>query len=315
MILITGSSGLIGRALGRDLTLSGIAWKPFDIRENSIHDTRDHDAVRRALEGITGVVHLAAVSRVVWAQQDPTTAQNVNVDALANLIDCLAEHPAKPWLIFASSREVYGEQEILPVAEDAAFYPLNVYARTKVDGEVLVQRAIEHGMLAQIVRFSNVYGAIDDHQNRVIPAFARAAAEGGCLRIEGGGNTFDFTHISDSVAGLRLLLDATVDGRQLPPMHFLTGQGTTLAELAEIAVKHAHRPLALEEHAGRTFDVSRFYGDTTQAFELLGWRAKVGIEQGFKALVEDFVAAGAPTREEVLAPIATDVPLVAAGTS
>lgn len=302
MLLITGSSGLIGRALCRDLTLSGIRWKPFDIRKNSDHDTRDHDAVKRALKGVTGVVHLAAVSRVVWAQNDPATAREVNVDALENLIDCLADDESRPWLIFASSREVYGEQELLPVPEDATLMPLNVYAQTKVDGERLAEQAIAQGIRTQIVRFSNVYGSTDDHQDRVVPAFAKAAAAGGKLRIEGGDNTFDFTHVSDAARGLRLLLDATIQGEQLPPIHFLTGRGTTLTELAAIAMKHAHRPLSFEDLPGRAFDVSRFVGDPKRAFELLDWTAEIAVEQGFQALVEDFVAQAAPTREQVLAP-------------
>lgn len=290
MILITGSEGLIGRGLSHGLTRQNVGWRGFDIRSSDVQDTRDRYAIRKALDGVTGVVHLAAVSRVVWAQNDPELTQSVNVDALKTLIECLAQSPATPWLIFASSREVYGEQQDLPVAEDAELRPLNVYARSKVAGEELTKAARDIGIRSQIIRFSNVYGSINDHSDRVTPAFARAAASGTSIRVDGGTNTFDFTHVDDAVCGLHLAVDATRSGENLPPLHFLTGRGTTLHELAELAQIHSPHTLKVRDAPQRNYDVSRFYGDRSRAKELLGWSARVPLEIGFKRLVDDFSA-------------------------
>lgn len=288
MILVTGSSGLIGSALSDFFSARGQEWRAFDIANSADQDTRDPVALSRAMDGVEGIIHLAAVSRVVWAQNDPETCQAVNVDALESTLRLALDAPRMPWMIFASSREVYGEQTQLPVHEDAALSPLNTYARSKVRGEELVQEAREAGMLAQIVRFSNVYGSVDDHHDRVVPAFARTAAHGGVIRIDGSDNTFDFTHVSDSARGLDLLCQATQAGESLPPVHFVTGQPTTLGELAQMAAERSSHSVKLTEAPPRNFDVSRFYGDTNRTRELLGWRPEVALADGLGQLIADF---------------------------
>lgn len=293
MILVTGSDGLIGQAFFEQGDPERLELRPFDLRGDPAQDTRNRSALAQAINGVEGVIHLAAVSRVVWAENNPVLTAETNIDALRNLIELMFDSPCKPWLIFASSREVYGEQDQLPVPEDAPLKPMNTYARSKVAGENLVAQAQEAGMLAQIVRFSNVYGTIDDHADRVVPAFARAAAMGGEIRVDGSGNTFDFTHVDDAARGLHALCDAVRSGEQLPPVHFLTGIGTSLAELAALAASFAAEPLTVREAPSRSFDVARFYGDPARARELLGWSAQVPLVEGMDRLVADFAAEGA----------------------
>jgi nucleoside-diphosphate-sugar epimerase len=288
MILITGSSGLIGRAISDRIQQSGRKVRSFDIRDTPHHDIRNGEALQAALEGVEGIIHLAAVSRVVWAQRDPELAWATNVDALTGLLDSARLQPCPPWIVFASSREVYGEPLVLPVPETAPLRPLNVYARSKVAGEQLIESAQKLGITANIARFSNVYGCIEDHADRVVPAFALAAAIGGSVRVEGADNMFDFTHIDDVARGLNLLVDATQAGHDLPPIHFVSGHGTTLRELADLAVRVSPRRVDCETHASRNYDVARFKGDPLLAAQRLGWKAEVTIEQGFRQLTDHF---------------------------
>lgn len=288
MILVTGSSGLIGRALCKSLTARGIEVREFDLARSASENTCNPEAIAAALEGVEGVVHLAAVSRVVWAQRDAELTQATNVDALQTLLDAMAQRASKPWLIFASSREVYGEPSILPVAEDAALAPLNVYARSKVAGELLIEKAREAGFKASTVRFSNVYGCITDHADRVVPAFARTAAVGGALRLDGPENMFDFTHVDDVVRGLETHIDATRMGALLPPIHFVTGVGTTLHMLAKIAARTSSHSLDLKIAPPRNYDVAHFVGDPERARTLLGWQAMIDLPAGFNMLADAF---------------------------
>jgi nucleoside-diphosphate-sugar epimerase len=287
-ILITGSEGLVGKALARTLRDAGIDVVPFDFRVSAKQDLRRSSAVASALAGADGVVHLAAVSRVVWGERNPALCREINERAFAQLVS-LCES-ARPWLIFSSSREVYGQQDRLPVTEAAALKPVNTYARSKVFGEQLVARARTVGMTANVVRLSNVYGSVHDHPDRVMPAFARAAATGGAVRVEGGSNTFDFTHASDVTRGLVRLVELTAEGRLLDPIHLTTGIGTTLAELAELAAASARNPVRLEDHPSRTFDVSSFVGSPARARRVLDWATRVELKQGFVDLVADFAA-------------------------
>lgn len=215
-------------------------------------------------------------------------AREVNVGALESLIGLMRGSAAQPWLIFASSREVYGEQAELPVREDAPLAPLNTYARTKVAGENLVKKAAEAGMRTQTVRFSNVYGSTADHEDRVVPAFARTAANGGEIRVDGSANMFDFTHVDDAAEGLALAIAAMSAGENLPALHFLTGKGTTLGELAAMAQLDARNPVSLREAPPRQFDVARFVGDPGRTRNLLGWEAQIPIDCGITRLIDDF---------------------------
>lgn len=288
MILVTGSSGLIGTALREELEHHGVATRAFDIARSVTEDTRNEQAVANAVDGVEGVVHLAAVSRVVWAQRDFHLTEAVNVEALRSLLRLLTRAKARPWVIFASSREVYGEQAVLPVQEDAELAPMNIYARSKVMGETLITEAREAGITANIARFSNVYGSTADHADRVVPAFAQAAALGGRLRLDGPENMFDFTHVDDVARGLALHIEATRSGEKLPPIHFLTGVGTTLRRLAAIAIRNADHPPEIEIAPSRSYDVARFTGDPSRARALLGWGAGIDIETGFARLARDY---------------------------
>jgi len=292
MIIVTGSAGLIGRGIVALLRRRGMAVREFDIRSDPRHDTRDKAALGEALKGATGVIHLAAISRVVWAQRNPVLAHEVNVDALRGLFEIVGGMKHKPWVVFASSREVYGEQDRLPVREDAPFRPMNHYAHGKLAGEALVEAARETGIRTATCRFSNVFGSIEDHSDRVAVAFARSAALGGRLVIEGGENRFDFTNVDDVVRGLGLVVDAIAIGESLPPLHFVSGRSTSLFQLADLARQFARRPVSIAEAPSRSFDVSRFCGDPERARALLGWEAEIDLERGFAALVDGFIDCG-----------------------
>ncbi|MCY4469978.1 MAG: NAD(P)-dependent oxidoreductase [Thiotrichales bacterium] len=288
-ILITGSDGLIGRALRACLEARGDNVIGLDLRGSGREegDVRNLRRVGDAIAGCRGVVHLAAVSRVVWGERDPETCWNTNVGGVRNVLDAASERARRPWLLFASSREVYGQPQHLPATEDAALRPINVYGRSKVGGERLVDAAKARGLRAATVRLSNVYGSVRDHPDRVVPAFARAVVSGNAIRMEGAECTFDFTHIEDTVRGMVALIDRLETGHAPPPIHLLTGVATTLRELAAMAMALAGGRTTVVEVPARSFDVSRFHGDPSRARELLGWEPRVVLRKGLERLVRD----------------------------
>lgn len=287
-ILITGSSGLIGQALTMALRRQGDDVLEFDLRKSSKQDIRNPDAVSAALNGASGVIHLAAVSRVVSAQGDPELCKSVNELAFQQLLDRCASASRPPWLIFSSSREVYGRQEKLPVCETALLQPMNIYARSKCYGENLVFRTRDKLLAANIVRLSNVYGTINDHADRVIPAFARTSVLGGSVLVEGGERCLDFVHVDDVVRGLLVLIELTARGNNLVPIHLASGVGTKLNDLAHLALVHARKPVTLINSGPRACDIYSFVGDTCRARKILGWQNQITIDAGFARLVNDF---------------------------
>jgi nucleoside-diphosphate-sugar epimerase len=289
-ILVTGSRGLIGSALLGWMTAAG--WDPvgFDVadqRDGISGDIVDADAVAAAVKGCTGVVHLAAVSRVLWGEQDPARCQKVNVEGTRNVLSAARAH-GRPWVLIASSREVYGQADSFPVPETATLRPLNTYARSKVAIENMAAAECAAGLPTSIIRFSSVYGSVDDHPDRVAPAFARTAAFGGVLRLDGAETTLDFTHISDVSEGLRAATELLAAGHgPLPTLHLVSGRGTSLGELAQIAIDAAGRG-SVKVAPSRPYDVSSFIGDPARAEQVLGWKAKTPLEEGMADLVKQF---------------------------
>jgi UDP-glucose 4-epimerase len=288
-VLLTGAAGLIGRAVAPLLRAAGAIVIPFDLRSDPPRDVTDEDALRDALREFDGIIHLAGVSRVIDGERNPDLCRRTNVEGTRALLRLALARPRPPWFIQASSREVYGQQERLPVPEDAPLSPRNVYAHSKAAVERLTNEARASGMGTAIVRFSNVFGDTLDHADRVVPAFARAAALGGAVRVDGSDCTFDFTHVSEVADGLMRVVRLLRDGESaLPPIHFVAGRQTSLGELAALAM--AHGATARQEAPARSFDVYRFCGDPRRAEALLGWRAKTALEHGFAELVADFRA-------------------------
>lgn len=288
-VLVTGHLGLVGTALSQALRAAGHPVRGLDLRAvgQARGDVRDRVAVERALQGCAGVVHLAAVSRVIDGQRDPVTCRAVNVEGTRLLLEAAGARARPPWIVYASSREVYGQVASLPATEDAPLAPVNAYGRSKLEAEALVAGS---GLPAVVVRFSNVYGSVRDHADRVVPAFAAGAALGLPLRVDGSGNTFDFTHLSDTVAGVMAVVRGLQAGEALPPTHFVTGRATSLGELARMAVELAGSGSPIREAPSRSFDVQAFCGDPSRAARLLGWRPRVDIREGLARLVRDFRA-------------------------
>lgn len=293
-ILLTGSRGLIGSTLAPKLSEAGYDIRQFDIRaEQAAHrgDVLDRHAVHEAARGCCGIIHLAAVSRVVWGERDPELCMGTNVDGTNNVIGAALGAPARPWILLASSREVYGQPEHLPANEDTPFRPMNVYARSKVEAEGALVDARDAGVRTAIVRFSNVYGSTADHADRVVPAFAQAAAQGTTIRLEGAEHTFDFTHVDDVARGVLRIVGLLESGEsRLPAIHLVTGIPTTLSELAQLAMEAGGNALPVEHAPARSYDVARFYGDPCRAEALLSWRPRVALRAGVSRLVNDYRA-------------------------
>lgn len=287
-ILVTGHRGLIGRHLAPLLNESGYQVIGLDLADGSGDITQPED-IRSAMSDVTGVVHLAAVSRVLWGERDPSLCWQTNAMASHSILESASKCRQKPWVLLASSREVYGEPHQLPVSEDAPVCPVNIYGRAKARMEQYAFESRGAGVNTAVVRLANVYGCIEDHEDRVLPAFCRNSAEGRPLRVDGFDHLFDFTHVYDTVRGIaQLVALLNANEHNLPPIHLLPGIGTTLFEAAKIAVDVADSDSSIVAAPSRTYDVARFIGNPERSKKLLGWEARITPSEGIRALVKAF---------------------------
>jgi len=297
-ILVTGSAGLIGKALCKALQDNGETVIGIDVKSGETWDISRTDAeitfwpdlVSNTYGAVRGVIDLAAVSRVVAGQNDPAKCWRTNVLAKDSMVRALERQTSPPWLIFASSREVYGQPATLPASDAGPLAPLNVYAASKAAGELIAaQYGRRTGAPLAIVRFSSVYGSVDDHADRVVPAFARASALGQDINVHGADITLDLTHLLDVTDALLTLIEKLDDGKSPEhPILLSSGKGTQLVDLAQLAINLADRPIKMHITQPRHYDVSRFYARADYAAHFLGWKTRCSVVDGFSRLIGDF---------------------------
>lgn len=302
-VLVTGSSGMIGSTLCERLLAAGHQVVPVDRAPNPWNpalddatvraDLLDDQAVTRLPRDVDWVVHLAANARVHDLVVDPVGARENLVTSFNAL-----EHArrADAFFVFASSREVYGNQ---PAAADHAFGEDEVstehiespYSASKIAAELMTRSYGKvYGTSYAIVRFSNVYGR-NDTSDRFVPILFRTALSGAdrTVRIFGKEKSLDFTYIDDVLDGLEALIEhpGRAHGRTF---NMSRGQAVTLLEAASMVAELTGRPLEIDIQQSRPGEVLRYVGDISLAREQLGYTPTVDLWEGLQRAASWYTA-------------------------
>ncbi len=233
----------------------------------------------------TKIVHLAAISSAVTANEAPGLAYDLQINTLRNVLEmCRTSTTKVGQVCFMSSSTVYGDFESASVDETVRPQPRGVYANGKYIGERMVREAMNlYGIDYTIIRPSALYG-IRCISRRVSQAFVENALQDKPLLLEGGGDgRLDFTHIDDLVEGIvrSLALEAGLSNT----FNITYGNARTIAELAGIIkeyfpkVRIEERPRAQEKPKRGTLEIGR-------AREDLGFIPQIPLEQGYRRYCE-----------------------------
>jgi UDP-glucose 4-epimerase len=258
-------------------------------------DIVDADAVMRAAQGATTIVHLAANTGVTPSVENP------RADCLANVIGTLnaleaARQAGVGRFIFASSGAPVGEVEP-PIHEELAPHPVSPYGASKLAGEGYCSAyARTFGVATVALRFGNVYGPGSTHKSSVVAKFIRDAGSAGVLSVFGdGGQTRDFIFVDDLVDAI--VRAASTEGIAGEIFQIATDRETSVNELAEVVCARLTafgiRQPRIEYLRARLGDVRRNFSDTSKAQRRLGWRASTTLADGIDATIRWFVEAGA----------------------
>lgn len=279
-IVVTGGAGFIGHHLVAVLCSRGHEVTVFDnLRRGSFErpelasatkvpgDVRDPIATARAFAGAACVIHLAAQSNVMGSQCDPEYTLETNVTGTW-IVAGAAARAGIEHMVFASSREVYGEPVMLPVTEEAPLNPFNLYGASKVAGEALLRTLPWPALQVSILRLANVIGQGDT--GRVVPLWLEAASAKQPLVLYGGGQILDFVPVETVV-------DAFVQVAEAGPIGVAvnvgSGKPVRLTDLAERIIAITQSESTVDLRPPRGPEISRFCADVSRMSAVLGLRA------------------------------------------
>ena len=235
--LVTGGAGFIGSHLVESLLADGCQVKVLDnftsgSAENFKHipaqlaarleiirgDIRDQVALSKAMVGMDGVFHLAALVSVPQSIAQPDLSFDINGRGTQLVLDQARKNGVKR-VVMASSAAVYGDNENLPLCEDEVTLPLSPYGLEKSLGEQMGRLYAElYQMNVTCLRFFNVFGPRqppDSPYSGVVSIFAKKAAAREIPAFYGDGlQTRDFVFVKDVVNALKLSMQSN-----LPDFH------------------------------------------------------------------------------------------------
>ncbi len=304
-VLITGITGFAGSHLAEHLVsrgdeVHGLAHERPPFRNlAAIQDrVRIHEGDITRLEDVQGalagsradaVVHLAGMAVPTLAAADPVAAFKINVLGTATVLTALEEHP-RTRLVLASSADVYGAPDRVPVNEDAPMRPTNVYAATKVAAEALT-RDVAAGRAAPtvILRPANQNGP-RQHPGLAASAFAKQIAEAeaglaepivrhGRLDAER-----DFLDVRDMARAYAAALGLAEGGT----FNVGTERAVAIAEILETLIALARIPVRAELDPSRVRggDPTRLALDTTRFRQKTDWSPRIALVDSLRDTLE-----------------------------
>jgi GDP-4-dehydro-6-deoxy-D-mannose reductase len=296
-VLITGAGGFVGRHLTAALRADRPGWV-LDVPGGRAElDVTDAAAVELRVDDARPdmVVHLAAVTTVNAAAQDPDRARRVILEGARNLVHALRSRAPAAHLLLVSSGEVYGESlnAAIPVNEAAPLRPAHPYAASKAAAETLVSEAAAAGLSAAIARPFNHTGP-GQSEAFVAPSFA-----GQIARIEAGlappvievgdlDDERDFLDVADVVAAYQLLLERRADPAARAIFNVASGEAVRIGDLLERLLALARLRIAVRVNPERLrrSPMRRMIGDPSR-LRSLGWAPKRALDQTLAALLDD----------------------------
>ncbi len=307
-VLITGGLGFIGSNLARRLVdlgarvtlvdslipeyggnLFNIAGLEDQVQVN-ISDVRDQHSMRYLVQGQDYLFNLAGQTSHMDSMEDPGTDLEINCRAQLSILEACRRYNPRIKVVFASTRQIYGKPDYLPVDEKHLLRPVDVNGINKMAGEwyhILYNNVYE--LRACALRLTNTIGPrmrIKDARQTFLGVWVRLLLEGKTFEVWGGEQLRDFTYVDDVVDAF-LLAAASKEAN---------GEVFNLGCERVIGLK-ALADLLVEVNGGgryeiRSFppdrkriDIGDYYADYSRIRSVLEWEPKVSLREGLARTV------------------------------
>ena len=302
-VLITGGLGFIGSNLARRLLALGASvtvvdslipeygGNPFNLADCAdrlrinVSDVRDEHSLRYLVQGQDFLFNLAGQTSHLDSMQNPETDLEINCRAQLSILETCRKFSPDIKVVFASTRQLYGKPDYLPVDEKHLLRPVDVNGINKMAGEwyhILYNNI--HGVRASALRLTNTYGPrmrIKDARQTFLGIWIRLILEGRPFEIWEGEQLRDFTYADDCVEALLLTAASEKTNGQI---YNLGGECTiSLLELGQMLVTtHGAGEFVLKSFPPerRRIDIGDYYSNWNLIRETLGWTPKVPLRDG-----------------------------------
>jgi UDP-glucose 4-epimerase len=302
-VLITGGLGFIGSNLARRLvelgaevllvdslipeyggSLFNVAGIEDRVRVN-ISDVRDEHSMRYLVQGQNYLFNLAGQTSHLDSMQNPYTDLETNCRAQLSILEACRKYNSDIKIVFASTRQVYGKPERLPVDENHLLRPVDVNGINKMAGEwyhILYNNV--YGIRACVLRLTNTIGPrmrIKDARQTFLGIWIRLLVGGKPFDVWDGQQVRDFTYVDDAVDAF--LLAAASEEANGQVFNLGGDRVISLKDLADLLIEVN----GSGEYIVRSFppdrkriDIGDYYADFSRIRSVLGWEPKLPLQEG-----------------------------------
>lgn len=308
-VLITGGLGFIGSSLAHELVnlganvmivdslipqYGGNLFNVADISEKvrvNISDVRDEASMRYLVQGQDFLFNLAGQTSHMDSMQDPYTDLEINCRAQLSILESCRKFNPTVKIVFASTRQIYGKPDYLPVDEKHLLRPVDVNGVNKMSGEqfhILYNNV--YGLQACALRLTNTIGPrmrIKDARQTFLGIWVRLLMENKPFEVWGGEQRRDFTFVDDAVQGFLLAAASREANGQI---FNLGGDGViTLKDLADLLVREnggGHFCVKSYPADRKPIDIGDYFADFGLIRATLGWEPKVPLREGLRRTLD-----------------------------
>lgn len=300
-ILVIGGAGYIGSHVVKSLLQDKMQVTVFDDMSTGQQvnlfknagfiqgSILDMPALAQAMDGVDGVVHLAAKKAVGESMEQPEKYAQNNIIGTLNILNAMAQKGIKNF-VFSSSAAVYGMPHTVPIDETHPLNPINFYGFTKLEIERFLpwyQQLKDVNYIA--LRYFNAVGydgqgdvkGLEKNPQNLLPIVMEVAvgtrasmniygkdydtSDGTCIR--------DYVHVSDLASAHLLALKHLNKGGESMVLNLGTGRGISVLEMVEAAEKIVGKPLNYHFADRRAGDPGLLTASAAKAQKVLGWQA------------------------------------------
>ncbi|CAK0763297.1 NAD-dependent epimerase/dehydratase family protein [Gammaproteobacteria bacterium] len=314
-VLITGGAGFIGSHLARRLVSQGAKVTLVDslipeyggnlhnlddiarqVRLN-ISDVRDPHSMKYLVQGQDYLFNLAGQTSHLDSMRDPFTDLEINSRAQLSILEAFRQYNPLVKIVFASTRQVYGKPDYLPVDEKHPLRPVDVNGINKIAGEsyhILYNNV--YGIRANALRLTNTYGPgmrIKDARQTFVGVWIRRLLENQPFEVWGGEQLRDFNYVEDVVDAFLLAATDERDNGQV--FNLGSSEIISLRQLAELLVE-LHDGGTFEIHQfpdeRKKIDIGNYYSDFSLINKRLNWQPRVTLREGLQHTLDYYYRYG-----------------------